>query len=87
MTSVCWACGIRTNGFFGWLKGFSEPIAVMLPMNIVSEIAQPISMAFRHFGNIAGGGVLPACSIPRWPPCRRRCWAWWQKAWWRRSSS
>lgn len=59
MTSVlCWACGIRANGFFGWLKGFSEPIAVMLPMNIVSEIAQPISMAFRHFGNIAGGGVL-----------------------------
>ena len=59
MTSVlCWACGIRTNGFLGWLKGFSEPIAVMLPMNIVSEIAQPISMAFRHFGNIAGGGVL-----------------------------
>jgi F-type H+-transporting ATPase subunit a len=27
-------------------------------MNIVSEIAQPISMAFRHFGNVAGGSVL-----------------------------
>ena len=27
-------------------------------MNLVSEIAQPISMAFRHFGNIAGGSVL-----------------------------
>jgi len=27
-------------------------------MNIVSEIAQPISLAFRHFGNVAGGGVL-----------------------------
>ena len=30
----------------------------MTPMNIVSEIAQPVSMAFRHFGNVAGGGVL-----------------------------
>lgn len=30
----------------------------MTPMNLVSEIAQPISMAFRHFGNIAGGNVL-----------------------------
>ena len=30
----------------------------MTPMNLVSEIAQPISMAFRHFGNIAGGSVL-----------------------------
>ena len=27
-------------------------------MNIVSEIAQPISLAFRHFGNVAGGSVL-----------------------------
>ena len=59
MTSVlCWACGIRANGFFGWLKGFTEPVSVMLPMNIISEIAQPISMAFRHFGNISGGAVL-----------------------------
>ena len=59
MTSVIiWYQSIRQNGFLGWLKGFTEPIAVMLPMNIVSEIAQPIAMAFRHFGNIAGGGVL-----------------------------
>ncbi len=59
MTSfLCWGCGIRTSGFIGWLKGFAEPVKVMLPMNIVSEIAQPISMSFRHFGNIAGGGVL-----------------------------
>ncbi|MDO4567223.1 MAG: FoF1 ATP synthase subunit a, partial [Oscillospiraceae bacterium] len=59
MTSVLvWACNIKNNGFFGWLKGFAEPVSVMLPMNIISEIAQPISMAFRHFGNIAGGGVL-----------------------------
>ena len=59
MTSfLCWGCSIRANGFGGWLKGFAEPIVVMTPMNIVSEIAQPLSMAFRHFGNIAGGGVL-----------------------------
>ena len=32
----------------------------MTPMNIVSEIAQPVSMAFRHFGNVAGGSVLTA---------------------------
>lgn len=59
MTSfLCWGCSIKANGFMGWLKGFTEPIVVMTPMNLVSEIAQPISMAFRHFGNIAGGGVL-----------------------------
>ena len=59
MTSViCWACSIKANGVLGWLKGFTEPVVVMTPMNLVSEIAQPISMAFRHFGNIAGGNVL-----------------------------
>lgn len=59
MTSfLCWGCSIRANGVLGWLKGFTEPIVVMTPMNLVSEVAQPISMAFRHFGNIAGGSVL-----------------------------
>lgn len=57
---IIWANNIKNNGFVGWLKGFTEPIVVMTPMNIVSEIAQPVSMAFRHFGNVAGGGVISA---------------------------
>lgn len=59
-TAIIWYNNIKNNGFLGWLKGFTEPIVVMTPMNIVSEIAQPISMAFRHFGNVAGGGVITA---------------------------
>ena len=55
---IIWYNNIKNNGFLGWLKGFTEPIVVMTPMNVISEIAQPISMAFRHFGNIAGGGVI-----------------------------
>ena len=55
---IIWYNNIKNNGFVGWLKGFTEPMAVMTPMNIISEIAQPISMAFRHFGNVAGGGVI-----------------------------
>lgn len=59
VTSVMvWYSNIKNFGFKAWLKGFTEPIFVMTPMNIVSEIAQPISLAFRHFGNVAGGGVL-----------------------------
>ena len=57
-TGMVWYNNIKNFGFKAWLKGFSEPIVVMTPMNIVSEIAQPISLAFRHFGNVAGGGVL-----------------------------
>lgn len=55
---LIWYHNIKNNGFWGWLKGFTEPIAVMTPMNLVSEIAQPISMAFRHFGNVVGGSVI-----------------------------
>ena len=58
VTAIIWYNNIKHNGFFGWLKGFTEPVVVMTPMNIISEIAQPISMAFRHFGNVAGGGVI-----------------------------
>ena len=58
VTAIIWYNNIKHRGFLGWLKGFTEPIVVMTPMNIVSEIAQPLSMAFRHFGNVAGGGVI-----------------------------
>lgn len=59
MTSVLiWYHTIKRNGILGWLKGFTEPIFVMTPMNIVSEIAQPLAMAFRHFGNVAGGSII-----------------------------
>ncbi len=59
MTSlICWYQSVKNIGLGPWLKGFTEPIKVMTPMNIVSEIAQPVSLAFRHFGNVAGGGVI-----------------------------
>ncbi len=57
-TGMVWYNNIKNFGFKAWLKGFTEPIVVMTPMNIVSEIASPLSMAFRHFGNVAGGSVL-----------------------------
>ena len=59
-TGMVWYNNIKNFGFLSWLKGFTEPIVIMTPMNVVSEIAQPISMAFRHFGNVAGGSVLTA---------------------------
>ncbi len=59
-TVMVWAGNIKTHGFIGWLKGFTEPIVIMTPMNIISEFANPVSMAFRHFGNVVGGSVLTA---------------------------
>ena len=49
---------IKANGFLGYLKGFAQPVAFILPLNLISEIATPASMAFRLFGNVAGGMVI-----------------------------
>ena len=54
------ATKIRTSGVLGYMKGFTQPIFVLTPFNILSELATPISMAFRHFGNIVAGGVISA---------------------------
>lgn len=51
---------IKGRGFGKYLKGFIEPTPVIAPLNIISEIANPVSMAFRHFGNIASGVVITA---------------------------
>lgn len=46
------------GGFFNYLKGFTEPIFVMAPLNVLGEIATPVSMAFRHYGNVLSGSVI-----------------------------
>lgn len=52
------ANNIRSHGVGGWLKSFARPVPFITPLNIVSELANPISMTFRHFGNIAAGLVI-----------------------------
>ncbi len=49
---------IKSGGFGGYLLGFTQPIPVMTPFNILSELATPVSMACRHFGNILSGVVI-----------------------------
>ncbi len=51
---------IRTQGLKAWLHSFVEPVPLMLPLNIISNAATPISMGFRHFGNIFAGTVITA---------------------------
>lgn len=46
------------GGLLNYLKGFTEPIFVMTPMNLLGEVATPVSMAFRHFGNVMSGSVV-----------------------------
>jgi len=41
-----------------YLKSFGDPVKFLAPLNIISEIATPISMAFRHYGNVLSGAVI-----------------------------
>lgn len=41
-----------------YAKSFAQPVALLLPINIISEVATPISMAFRHYGNVLSGTVI-----------------------------
>jgi len=51
---------IKASGIGTYLKGFLDPIPILLPINIMSECFTPISMACRHFGNILSGTVISA---------------------------
>ena len=46
------------GGIGNYLKGFTEPIFIMAPLNVLGEIATPVSMAFRHYGNVLSGSVI-----------------------------
>jgi F-type H+-transporting ATPase subunit a len=46
------------GGLLNYARSFTDPTPVMLPMNIIGEIATPVSMAFRHFGNVLSGTVI-----------------------------
>jgi F-type H+-transporting ATPase subunit a len=52
--------GIRTNGLGGYLRHYVEPIFLMLPIEIASEIARTFSLTFRLFGNILGEEIIIA---------------------------
>lgn len=51
---------IKTNGPLGYVKSFGDPIWVMAPFNVLGEVFTPISMSFRHFGNVLSGTVISA---------------------------
>ncbi|BBZ29757.1 ATP synthase subunit a [Mycolicibacterium madagascariense] len=53
------AAGIWRRGFFKhWVKVLKGHVAFMAPINLVEEIAKPISLSLRLFGNLFAGGIL-----------------------------
>jgi F-type H+-transporting ATPase subunit a len=52
--------GIKTKGFWRYIKHYFEPIFLMLPIEITSEFAHTLSLSFRLFGNIMGEEIIIA---------------------------
>ena len=50
--------GVKEYGGLGYIKSQAEPIFFMLPLNIVGELAKPISHSFRLFGNMVGASII-----------------------------
>ena len=45
-------------GFVHYVKSFGDPVPLLAPLNVISEVATPVSMAFRHYGNVISGSVI-----------------------------
>ena len=57
--------GIRVQGWYGYLRRFTKPFEMSLPvriafipLNIIEELAKPLTLSLRLFGNIFGGLVM-----------------------------
>jgi F-type H+-transporting ATPase subunit a len=56
--------GIRTQGLGRYLKHFMGPVPwlapLMIPIELISHLARPLSLSLRLFGNMTGGHILLA---------------------------
>ena len=50
--------GIHRKGFKGWLKSFTQPMAIVTPINILELFIKPLSLCMRLFGNVLGSYVI-----------------------------
>jgi len=50
--------GIKKKGVWGRIKSLASPTPIVFPFRIVSDLAIPVSMACRLFGNMLGGMIV-----------------------------
>jgi len=49
--------GIRYRKM-GYLKDLCRPVILFLPLNVIGELARPVALSFRLFGNVLAGTIL-----------------------------
>lgn len=48
------------GGLWNYFVGLFKPIPIFAPINLIGEFSTPLSMAFRHYGNVMSGAVISA---------------------------
>jgi F-type H+-transporting ATPase subunit a len=63
--------GIRKRGIKGYFAHYLQPFPFFLPINVIEEVAKPLTLALRLFGNLFAGGImvllisrLPVYAVP-----------------------
>ncbi|MDS4027438.1 MAG: F0F1 ATP synthase subunit A [Candidatus Contendobacter sp.] len=52
--------GVRRHGLRGFLRLYLEPTPLMLPLNLIGELARTLALAVRLYGNVMSGAVVGA---------------------------
>ena len=50
--------GIKSKGFKAYISEYFQPFFIMMPLNLIGEVAKIVSISFRLFGNIMGGAII-----------------------------
>jgi len=50
--------GLKRKGFIGRIKSLASPTPIVFPFRIISDLAIPVSLACRLFGNMLGGMIV-----------------------------
>jgi F-type H+-transporting ATPase subunit a len=49
---------LRARRIGGYLRHYKQPMAALLPINVIEEITKPVTLTFRLFGNIFSGVIM-----------------------------
>lgn len=49
---------LRVKRLKGYVRGYFKPYKLFFPIKVIEEIAKPVTLALRLFGNIFAGGLM-----------------------------
>lgn len=60
VTALSHYYGVKLKGMKGYAKGFVQPVGFLLPLKIIEEFSNTLTLGLRLYGNIYAGEILLA---------------------------